>query len=214
VSSETAPFALGAALAGWLCGGLSAYAAAWLLFRDGEGRRPRPHLLQDPLVQGVLAVIWLALVLARGPTMPSLLCALAAIPLVQVAVTDIRTRYVYTLVAAPGIALGVVASPFMHGSGMLSGVVGAVVGGLVLALMYGLGRLLYRGQEPMARGDVIIGAMVGAIAGPCVAYGLVYGVLAGGLLAAGLWIVHRSGKVVMPYGPGLCLGGLVTLFMQ
>ncbi|MBV8716257.1 MAG: hypothetical protein JOZ65_14430, partial [Chloroflexi bacterium] len=40
---------------------------------------------------------------------------------------------------------------------------------------------------------------------------LIYGVIASGVLALGVLVVARSRKVYMPYGPGLCLGGLITL---
>jgi len=38
-------------------------------------------------------------------------------------------------------------------------------------------------------------------------------VLLGGILALVVWVISRSRHVYMPYGPGLCLGGLATLFL-
>ena len=55
--------------------------------------------------------------------------------------------------------------------------------------------------------------MVGAGAAACTAQALVLGVLISGLLAVGFLIVRRSGRASMPYGPGLCVGGLATLFL-
>jgi prepilin signal peptidase PulO-like enzyme (type II secretory pathway) len=91
-------------------------------------------------------------------------------------------------------------------------IVGAAGGTLVFGALYVIGRLIYRGGEPMARGDVTIAAMVGAGAAACAAYALVLGVLVSGLLALAVWIASRSRHAYMPYGPGLCLGGLATLF--
>jgi len=54
--------------------------------------------------------------------------------------------------------------------------------------------------------------MVGAGAAMCAAQALIYGVLASGLLALAVLAIARSRHVFMPYGPGLCLGGLATLF--
>jgi prepilin signal peptidase PulO-like enzyme (type II secretory pathway) len=55
--------------------------------------------------------------------------------------------------------------------------------------------------------------MVGAGAAACTPQALLLGVLTGGVLAVGFLIVRRSGRGTMPYGPGLCLGGLATLFL-
>jgi hypothetical protein len=60
---------------------------------------------------------------------------------------------------------------------------------------------------------VTIAAMVGAEAAACAAQALVLGVLLGGVLALAVWASSRSRHAFMPYGPGLCLGGLLTLFV-
>src|SRR6266540_158096 len=64
----------------------------------------------------------------------------------------------------------------------------------------------------LARGDITIAMMVGAGAGACTLSALVYGVLASGLFAVGVLVARRSRHSFLPYGPGLCLGGLITLF--
>src|SRR5258706_13561356 len=100
---ERVPFALVGALAGFWLGWLSAWATEWLDASEGAPPPPWKKLVRDPLVQGGRA---LAFVLATL-TLPDWLRALQAgpisVPLVQVAVTDLPTRYVYTLIAAGGV---------------------------------------------------------------------------------------------------------------
>src|SRR5438552_1103348 len=55
-------------------------------------------------------------------------------------------------------------------------------------------------------------AMVGAGAAWCTPMALFFGVLFGAVIAVGLLVAGRSRYTTMPYGPGLCLGGLVALF--
>jgi prepilin signal peptidase PulO-like enzyme (type II secretory pathway) len=204
-----------AAAGGWVAGFVSAWATDLLLVSDGlPTHGAREPLVRDPLVQGGLTLLWAALLWVLGPGWRWLLAALLAVPLVQVSVTDLRFRYVYTVVAQAGHLAGLVLSPLAHGAAWWTGAAGAAVGYLVFTLLYYLGRLLYRGQEPLARGDISIAAMVGAIAGPHTGTALVAGVVFSGLLAAVVLVARRSSRAFMPYGPGLCLGGLLALFLN
>jgi prepilin signal peptidase PulO-like enzyme (type II secretory pathway) len=208
--------ALPAAFVGFALGWLSALLTDWLT-PAGEAPtvRWRSPLVRDPLVQGALALIWAAIpLLVAGNPLRWLEGGLLALPLVQVAVTDLRSRYVYSVVAAIGLLLGLAFGWQFHAGPWWSSVVGALAGGLVFAVLYLLGRLIYRGGEPMARGDISIAAMVGAGAATLALNALVYGILAGGVLALGILIATRSRQTLMPYGPGLCLGGLITLFLH
>ena len=208
--------ALPAALVGFALGWLS----AWLTERLEPPDEPsvirwRSLVVRDPLVQGGLAVLWAAFpfLISSDDLIRWLEAGVLSVPLVQVAVTDLRTRYVYTVVALVGLVLGLAFGWHFHGGAWWTSVAGAIGAGLVFAALYGVGRLIYRGGEPMARGDITIAAMVGAISATCSVNALVYGVLASGLLALGVLAITRSRHVYMPYGPGLCLGGLViTLF--
>jgi prepilin signal peptidase PulO-like enzyme (type II secretory pathway) len=206
-----------AAVVGFALGWLSACITERLQPpEDTAAIRGRSPLIKDPFVQAGLAIVWAAIpvLLSADPPTRWLEAGLLAVPLVQVTVTDFRTRYVYTVVAAAGLALGLAFGWHFHSAPWFGSMVGAAVGGLAFGALYGVGRLIYRGGEPMARGDITIAAMVGAQAGsaPCAAQALVLGVLLGGALALIVWAVSRSRHAFMPYGPGLCLGGLVTLF--
>jgi hypothetical protein len=203
------------ALAGFVLGWLAAALTDWV--QPPEEAAPirwRSAVLRDPLVQLGLAVTWAVIpFVLSGSLVRWLEAGLLAVPLIQVAVTDLRTRYVYTLVAGIGLALGLGLGWHFHNVEWWWSLAGAGVGTLVFGALYGIGRLVYRGGEPMARGDITIAAMVGAGAAMCVLNALVYGVLASGIIALGVLVVLRSRHVYMPYGPGLCLGGLATLFL-
>lgn len=200
---------VGAAL-GWALGLASAHVTHAVFEDDPVAAR---RLTPDLLVQAGVAVIWLLLpVVTPGPVWRWLAAGLLAVPLVQVAVTDLRHGYVYTATAVVGVVGGLFLGWAVHGAEWWWGLAGALLGLGTFGLLYALGRLLYRGGEPLARGDVTIAAMVGAVAGPYVVSALVAGIILSGLAAIGVWLAKRSRHAVMPYGPGLCLGGLLSLF--
>jgi leader peptidase (prepilin peptidase)/N-methyltransferase len=202
-----------AALAGATLGWLSAWAAEWLQTQDRLPSHSRGPLLRDPAVQGACALVWAAAAWLFEPDWLRWVgVGVLAVPLVQVGITDLRHRYVYTLVAIVGLALGLAFAWRLQDAAWWTSLLGAAGGGLAFLLLYLVGRLLYRGGEPLARGDITIAAMVGAVAASCTARALVLGVLLSGLFAVGVLIRRRSGRSYLPYGPGLCLGGLITLF--
>jgi prepilin signal peptidase PulO-like enzyme (type II secretory pathway) len=206
-----------AAFLGFALGWLSARLTEWVTPpEEAAPIRGRTVLVRDPLVQAGLAVIWAAIpfVVGGDDVLRWLEGGVLALPLVQVGVTDLRTRYVYTVVAGIGLLLGVAVGWHFHGVDWWWSIVGGLGGAIAFGLLYGLGRLMYRGGEPMARGDVTIAAMVGAGAASQAAAALIYGVIASGVLALAVLFVARSRKVYMPYGPGLCLGGLIVLFLS
>jgi prepilin signal peptidase PulO-like enzyme (type II secretory pathway) len=210
------PIVLAAAVIGWLLGWVSAWLTDWLMAKDDLPPAWRGLLVRDPLVQGGSALVWAATPLViEGGWLRWVETGLVAVPLIQVAVTDFRTRYVYTMVAGIGTVLGLAFGWQVHTTAMpwWTSVAGAVGGFAAFGLLYLLGRLMYRGRvEAMARGDVTIAAMVGAGAAACTPQALFLGVLVGGLIAVGLLVARRSRHAFMPYGPGLCLGGLAALF--
>jgi prepilin signal peptidase PulO-like enzyme (type II secretory pathway) len=214
---ERVPIAIAAGVVGWCLGWLSAWLSDRLMVRDGLPPAGRGVLVRDPFVQGGSAVVWAATpFLVEGDWSRWAETGLVAVLLIQVAVTDIRTRFVYMYIAAIGAALGLAFGWQVHATEMpwWTSLLGAAGGYVMFALIYLLGRLIYRGRgvEPMAWGDVTIAGMVGAGAAGCTAQALFVGVLLGALIAVGYGVANRSLQATMPFGPGLCLGGLAGLF--
>jgi len=202
-----------AALAGWCLGYLSAWLTDYFQVQDELPLAHRGPIVRDVFVQASSAAVWaLGPIGIGGPWWRWVAAGVIAVPLLQVAVTDFRHRYVYLVIAAIGAVLGVALGWLVHGGEWWYGLLGALGGFVAFLALYLLARLIYRGGEPLARGDITIAAMVGAGAGACTLNALFVGILASGVLAIALFIGKRSLKSFMPYGPGLCLGGLVTLF--
>jgi prepilin signal peptidase PulO-like enzyme (type II secretory pathway) len=87
--------------------------------------------------------------------------------------------------------------------------------GAAFLIFHLLAVLLYRSADAFGRGDVMIGALVGAMVGlPDAGTSLVLGTLFGGVGSLGVGLVCRSRRAYFAYGPALCLGGLVTLFAR
>src|SRR5712692_3809092 len=208
--------ALAAAVVGWSLGWASAWLSDWVMVKDQLPQAGHSGLVRDPFVQGGSALVWAAAPLVLpGDWIRWAETGLVAVPLIQVAVTDIRTRFVYTPVAIVGAALGLAFGWQVHSTEMpwWTSLVGALGGFVAFGLLWLLGRLLYRGRvEAMATGDITIAGMVGAGAAACTPQALFLGVLLGAVIAIGVWIATRSRHATMPYGPGLCLGGLAALF--
>jgi prepilin signal peptidase PulO-like enzyme (type II secretory pathway) len=178
-------------------------------------RRARPAhvLVPDPLTQGLLGVAWAMIVWIAGVNWPAAAAALLAIPLVQVGVTDLRWRTVYTTVGVLGLVAAVVLSPTVHDANAWAGALGAVAAFGTVALVAVAGRVAYRGQ-PMGRGDLMIGTIVGAAAGPHAIGVLAAGLVLSGVHAAFLIVAGRSRTAAVPCGPGLCLAGLAVLVFR
>jgi prepilin signal peptidase PulO-like enzyme (type II secretory pathway) len=233
VMVERVPLAVLGALVGFVLGWGSARVTEWFASADADpndsaggdepgfalgrlaaGAPAWQALVPDPLVQGGAALAWAAaFLLLEGEWWRPVAAGLMAVPLIQVAVTDLRTRYVYTAIAAVGLLLGLAFGWQLHGVAWFWSLFGAIGGFVGFGGLWLLGKLLYKGKEALARGDITIAAMVGAGAAACAAQALVAGVLLGGLFAIGMLVVRRSRHEFMPYGPGLCLGGIATLFV-
>jgi prepilin signal peptidase PulO-like enzyme (type II secretory pathway) len=169
-------------------------------------------LAVDPLIQGFQAVAFVALGIRYGLSLQLAIYGALSLVLTLVLFVDLRTRFVYGSVAYPGILAGIVLTPVAQGGAFWEALASAVVCGVIFSLIYLIGRLLYRGAEPLASGDVVIAALVGSVVGlGSIVPAIFLGVFFSGLLAVGFAIWHRSTKVYLPYGPGLCLGALITI---
>jgi hypothetical protein len=108
------PIAVLAGVVGWCLGWAGAWLTDWLQTGDDAPEKlsdPAPRLrsllIRDPIVQVASALVWAAMpIFLAGDWWRWAASGLLAIPLIQVAVTDFRTRYVYNVVAWIGLALG------------------------------------------------------------------------------------------------------------
>ena len=134
--------------------------------------------------------------------------------LLVVLAIDFRHRWVYGVICYPGVLLGLVLSPLTE-SGPLGAGLGALAGGGLFFGLYWLGRLLYRGQEPMGSGDVTIATMIGAMVG---LQRVLPALFLGGVLVAVVSLVllatrQAGARTYLPYGAGLCAGSLLVLLL-
>ena len=195
---------------GWVLGAPLAVVARRLGAGSGS---PAPRLLVlDPWLQGFQAIVLGALAWHFGLSAQLAVYAALSLVLTLVLFVDMRTHLVYGIVAYPGILAGVVLTPVARGGFLWEGLASAAVGATIFGVLYLLGRALYRGGEPLASGDVIIGALVGSVVGlGQVLPAALCGILLSGAIALIFAARWRSLAVYMPYGPGLCLGALVVL---
>lgn len=167
-------------------------------------------------VEGPTAVLFAALALQWGPGGLLAARSLYALILVAIAVMDLRHRFVYRALAYPALVLALLLGTSLGGLGVPRTVLGLAVGLGVFGAFYLAGRLLYRGLEPMGIGDITIAALIGAMVGfPQVIAALFLGSLVMAGAGGAMLITGRGGrKAYIPYGAGLCLGGLVVLLVD
>ena len=169
----------------------------------------------DVLLELATALIFGALTFAWPLGVTLFVHAAFATLLMVILAIDLRHREVYLVLGAGGIALALLTAPLSMSGGLFSAAVGGVVGGLAFGGLYVVGRLIYRGGEPLGTGDITIAALLGAMAGfPGVFTALLVGIFAAGLGAVVLLAAGGSRKVFMPYGPALCLGGLWVMLVR
>jgi leader peptidase (prepilin peptidase)/N-methyltransferase len=166
-------------------------------------------------VEWPLAVLFALFALWFGPTGSLLAHSLYLISLTLIAVIDLRHRFVYTMISLPTLIVALVASPTLAGLGLVPTILGCLLAAGVFLVFYVVGRIMYRGTEPMGTGDITIAAIIGAMVGfPRVISALFVGSLASALFGIGAVLVRRSGRrTFIPYGPGLCIGALVAFFV-
>lgn len=169
----------------------------------------------DILLELSMVVIFGALALTATSQFALAIHAAFATLLMMILAIDLRHRQVYLIMGYGGILLALLAAPVSMSGGLLSSAVGGLVGGLAFGGLYMLGRVIYRGGEPLGTGDITIAALLGAMAGfPDVLTALLVGIFAGGIGAVLILTLGGSRKVFMPYGPALCLGGLWVMLVR
>jgi leader peptidase (prepilin peptidase) / N-methyltransferase len=144
-----------------------------------------------------------------------------------VAIIDIEHRLIMHMVSLAGAVLGLVTGTVRYN--LITSLLGGLAGLAVMLLFYWLGMLFARyrarklgtddGEEALGFGDVTISAVLGLMLGwPLILYGLLIGILAGGLISLILVLFlvatrrYQSMTVFTAYGPYLVLGAALLLY--
>lgn len=144
-----------------------------------------------------------------------------------VVVIDLEHRLILHMVSLAGALLGVVTGTIRYN--LVSSLVGGLVGMSVMLIFYWLGTLFARyrarklghddGEEALGFGDVTISAVLGLMLGwPFIFYGLMIGVLMGGLISLVFVLIlvvtrrYETMTVFTAYGPYLVFGAIILMY--
>ncbi len=147
--------------------------------------------------------------------------------LAVVIVIDLEYRLIMHMVSLAGLILGVITGTMRYD--LQTSLFGGLAGLLVMLAFYGFGILFARfrahkmghddGEEALGFGDVTISAVLGLMLGwPMILYGLMIGILAGGVISLLLVIFlmatrrYETMTVFTAYGPYLVFGAVILLY--
>jgi leader peptidase (prepilin peptidase)/N-methyltransferase len=181
-----------------------------------------------PVVEAVTGILCAALYLKYGLSWTLVILLVYSTVLIILFVTDLEHFILPNIVTYPALLLALLVALavtlthynlpwtiFFAGSGFVAlfnnFILCALAGGVCGALLLFLVVVLSKGG--MGMGDVVLAGLLGLMVGfPLVFVALFLGILAGGIIAAALLISRRKKRrEAMPFGPFLCLGGMVTL---
>jgi len=176
-----------------------------------------PISWQYPLVEATTALFMLSAFFKYGQTPRFVAAAIFLWVLLALSVIDIQFQKIPNVIVVPvgAVALAAAAAqlffsarylPLVDKAGALNAVIGfAIGGGLLMAIA-----LVRPGG--MGGGDVKLAAFMGIFLGRYILVGLFLGFLFGSI--AGIFsmvALHKTRKDLLPFGPYLALGSLLTL---
>jgi leader peptidase (prepilin peptidase)/N-methyltransferase len=180
---------------------------SWLFLR-GRCRHCKAQISpRYPLVELLTAVVFAAVVLARGATPELLLDLPFAAMLIAVAEIDFEYEIIPNKIVYPmavwGVAACAIAEPSKLPEHLIAGAA-AFTFLLVAALAYPAG---------MGMGDVKLAGVMGLYLGAAVAPGMLVAFLTGSVVGIAIMVRQgvRARKQRVPFAPFLALGGLVGL---
>ena len=186
---------------------------SWLLL-GGKCRACRapisPRYAVVELLNGLLT---LALFLRFGPSLTFLALFIFCSALVAITFIDLDHQIIPDVISLPGIIVGFAFSFFLPWVGWKSSLIGIVAGGGSLLAVAWLYELLTK-KEGMGGGDIKLLAMMGAFLGwRSVPFIIFASSLIGSVIGVSVMLLQkRDGKLAIPFGPFLALGGVLYIF--
>ena len=128
---------------------------------------------------------------------------------------DLRQGRIPNLIVFGGLAVTLMLSLLAGVPTFQSSVVGAIVGGVFLAVLRWLGHYLFK-RDALGWGDVKLGILLGAMVGvKAVLWVLALGILLAGIVALILLLAKRVERTAtLPYGVFLAIAGMAVLLLQ
>lgn len=128
---------------------------------------------------------------------------------------DLRQGRIPNLIIFGGLAVTLMLSLLAGVLTFQSSILGAVVGGVFLAILRGLGHYLFK-RDALGWGDVKLAILLGAMVGvKAVLWVLALGILLAGIVALILVLAKKVERTAtLPYGVFLATAGMVVLLMQ
>lgn len=162
-----------------------------------------------PLFVALVAAVLAALVLIRHDvTCRGVIGAGFVAVLVVLAAIDLETRRLPNRIVLPATVAALAAQIACAPDRSAEWLLAAIGAALFLALP------LIVSPGGMGMGDIKLALLLGAGLGVAVVDGLLYGTLAGGIVAAAILLRRgRAGRdIAIPYGPFLAFGGIIATF--
>jgi len=168
--------------------------------------------IQYPVVEFLNGLIYLIIYLIYGLSVQTLIYIILSSALIIIAFIDLNEQIVPDVISLPGIVLGLILSFFVSYISFVDSALGVFVGGGII-LVIGMGGSVIFKKEAMGGGDVKLAAMIGAFLGwRYIIISLFLGFFLGAL--AGIILILskiKSREDVIPFGPFIVLGSLITL---
>ena len=180
---------------------------SWLVLRGKCRACGNPISAQYPLIEALVAALWVAAYLIWGASVHALAGALLGTILLGIGITDARHYLIPDEFTWGGLAIGLALSLAGGWQGFLQALIGGGVGFVLLFLVGLAGRWMFR-EEAMGGGDIKMMAMVGSFVGW---KGVLLTIFAGALLGTLIFVpLSVRKKRLVPFGVFLAVGAAVT----
>jgi leader peptidase (prepilin peptidase)/N-methyltransferase len=185
------------------------------LFQRGKAANGKSLHWIFPVVELLTALMLLRIFQLYGFSPAFFYLTFITSVLIVTGAIDWLHRFIYTFMILGAALITLLIGPLV-GMDWRDVLLGALAGGLLFAILYGLARIMFPGHAaPFGLGDVYLAIFIGATVGLLsLPPALFYGMLMAGVVSAGILIARRTGRdmpTYIAYGSYLCLG--VMLFI-
>ena len=185
---------------------------SWLLLRGKCRWCGNPISRQYPIIEALVALLWISAVLAYGVGIHSLAAGLFGTTLLGIGIIDWRHKIIPDELSYGGLVVGLALSLAGGAPGFMQALLGAAVGWGLLWLVRVVGGWVLK-QEAMGWGDIKMMAMVGAFVGwKNVLLTVFLGALAGTVVYIPLLLrdLRSMRRREIPFGVFLAVGAAIT----